>query len=147
MAYFSIWGSCARNTAQTGHLARLLLNGTYGTYKSYGSHRSYSNTAQLAACRSLRRRRAEDEGERETFLILILALFVAVACLTDGIAAQEQNLRDALVGVNLRGKRGCVADFDGDLAAPLRLQGSYVHDDTAIADENACLQSEIARFG
>src|SRR4051812_41898091 len=80
----------------------------------------------LLALRSLRSRLTEDEGQGEALLILILALLVAVADATDRISAEEQNLRNAFTAVDLGGEGCRVADLDGHLAAPFRLQWGYI---------------------
>src|SRR5215207_9785731 len=67
-----------------------------------------------------------DEGKGQALLVLVLAALVGVAGAAHGVGAQEEDLGDALVGVDLGRQRRRVADLDGHLAAPLRLQGRYV---------------------
>ncbi len=57
-------------------------------------------------------------------LVLILALLVRVADRARPLAFQEDQLRDALVRVDLGGQRGRVADFERDLAAPIRVRSA-----------------------
>src|SRR6185436_5387123 len=52
------------------------------------------------------------EWQRQALLILILPLFVRVTRPADGFRLQKQDLGDALAGVDLRGQRRRVADFD-----------------------------------
>src|SRR5262249_58055967 len=66
--------------------------------------------------------RADDEWQGQALLVLVLALLVRVAGAADRLGAEEQDLGDALVGVDLRRQRRRVADLDRDLAPPLRLQ-------------------------
>src|SRR5438270_10507636 len=97
---------------------------------------------------SLRRRlRADDERQGEALLVLVLALLVAVADLADGVGAEEEDLGDSLPRIDLGRQRRGVADLDGHLAAPLGLQGRYIHNDAAITDEDAGLQREVAGLG
>src|SRR5581483_6438390 len=77
----------------------------------------------------LRRLGAEDEGEREALLVLVLALLVGVADLADVLGLEEEDLGDALAGVDLGRQRSGVADLDRDATPPLRLQWCYVHYD------------------
>ena len=49
---------------------------------------------------------------------LILTLFVGVRDFTRLIALEEKHLRDALVGINLRGQWRRVADLDRDITVP-----------------------------
>src|SRR5947209_20334943 len=74
---------------------------------------------------------ADDERQSQTLLVLVLALLVRVALLALLVGLEEQDLRNALVGINLRGQRRRVADLDGDLAAPFRLQRRDIDDDAA----------------
>src|SRR5262249_41184883 len=87
---------------------------------------------------------ADDERQGQALLVLVLALLVGVADAAHLGAAQEQDLGDPLPRINFSGQGGGVADLDRDLAAPLRLQGRYVDDDAAVADEDAGLQGEVA---
>ena len=64
-------------------------------------------------------------------LILVFALLVRVARRAHAFALEKYELRDPLVGVNLRRQGGGVADFQRDLAAPLWLDRRDVHDDSA----------------
>src|SRR6185503_368425 len=70
-------------------------------------------------------------GEREDLLGLVLPLLVRVRDLAHLVALEEEDLGDALVGVDLRGQRRGVGDLEGDDALPLRLEGRDVHDDPA----------------
>src|SRR5262249_60216992 len=70
--------------------------------------------------------RPDDEGQCQALLVLVLAFLVRVAGAANRVPAEEQDLGDPLIGVNLRGQRGCVADLDRDFAAPFRLQGRYI---------------------
>src|SRR5262249_8643297 len=72
-----------------------------------------------------------DEGQGQAGLVLVLALLVGVAGAADRVGAEEEDLGDALAGVDLGRQGRGVADLDGPLAAPLRLQGRYIHDDPA----------------
>jgi len=64
-------------------------------------------------------------------LILVFAALVSVTLLAYFISLEEDELSDAFVGVDLGGKWGGVADFEGDLAAPLGLKGGDVDDEAA----------------
>src|SRR5262249_6202073 len=75
---------------------------------------------------SIGRLGADDERQGEPLLVLILAALVAVAGVADGLAAEEEDLRDAFAGVNLRGQRRGIGDLNGHFAAPFRLQGRYI---------------------
>src|SRR5262249_37246276 len=74
---------------------------------------------------------ARHERQRQPRLVLVLAALVTVTHLADRVGAEEEDLRDALARVDLGGQRRGVGDLDRHLAAPLRLQGRYVHDDAA----------------
>src|SRR5262249_38278440 len=69
--------------------------------------------------------------QREPLLRLVLSLLVRVRRLADLVALEEQALGDALVRVDLRGKRRRVRDLEGHDALPLRLERRDVHDDAA----------------
>jgi hypothetical protein len=66
-------------------------------------------------------------------LTLIFAGLVLVAGLAHviGIGLEEQDLTDALVGIDLRRQRGRIGDFEGDVAFPLGLEGRDVGNDSA----------------
>src|SRR5437764_7039027 len=93
------------------------------------THAKY--TEKVRRAESTGRLPAHYERKGETLLVLVLTAFVAVADPTDGVGAQENDLRDALVGVDLGRQRRRVADLDGHAAAPFRLQRRHVHDDAA----------------
>src|SRR5262249_39932043 len=68
------------------------------------------------------------ERQRQTELILVFALLVRVARVALGFRAEEEDLCDSFAGVDPCGQRRGVADFDRDLAAPLRLERRHVDD-------------------
>src|SRR5262249_22520479 len=71
---------------------------------------------------------ADHERQRQAFLVLILALLVRVTGAADRLGAEEENLSDAFVGVDL-GRQWCrIADLDRNLAPPLRFQRGNVDD-------------------
>src|SRR5688572_20916840 len=70
-------------------------------------------------------------GQGQAGLVLILACLVGVTGGTDALALEEDELCDALVGVDLGRQGGGVGDFEGDLALPLGLDGGHVDDDAA----------------
>src|SRR6266478_477593 len=61
-----------------------------------------------------------DFGQGKPRLILVFAALVGVADGTNAVGLEEHELRDPFVGVNLGRKGGGIADFEGDLPAPLR---------------------------
>ena len=64
-------------------------------------------------------------------LVLVLPLFVRVAGLADRFGANEKDLSDALIGIDLRGEGSSVADLNRDLSPPFRLERSHIDDDPA----------------
>ncbi len=76
-------------------------------------------------------RKSVDARECQAGLILILAALVCVTYGADVLGSQEDHLGDAFIGVNLGWKRRGIADFDGDLAAPLWLKRRDIHNDAA----------------
>src|SRR5215831_6494951 len=74
---------------------------------------------------------ASDLRQRDALLPLVLAAAILVGRLAHFVRLEEDHLRDALVGVDLRGQRRRVRELEGDEAFPLGLEGRYVHDDTA----------------
>ena len=60
-----------------------------------------------------------------------LPALVLVGHLARLVALEEQHLRDALVGVDLRRQRRRVRDLDRDVPFPLGLERRHVHDDAA----------------
>src|SRR5262245_40149743 len=67
--------------------------------------------------------------QREALLRLVLPLLVGVGDLARLVALEEQELRDALAGVDARGQRRRVRDLERDDALPLGLERGDVHDD------------------
>src|SRR5260221_2533151 len=72
-----------------------------------------------------------DLRQCDAALALILAGLVAVGDLAGLVALQEQELRRALVGVDLRGQRRGVGEFERNVAFPLGFQRRHVHDDAS----------------
>jgi len=77
----------------------------------------------------------------DALLTLVFALFVLVADFRWFVALEEENLAEAFVGVDTRGQRRRVGDFEGDETLPFRLERRDVHDDAAtrvggLADTN-----------
>src|ERR1700682_1088226 len=72
-----------------------------------------------------------DLGQRDALLALIFAAAILVRGLADFVGLEEDHLRDALVGVNLRRQRGGVGELQRDKALPLGLEGRDVDDDAA----------------
>src|SRR5690606_16260339 len=69
--------------------------------------------------------------QRDAGLALVLAAAVAIAGLADLVGLEEQHLRHALVRVDAR-RQGCgVAELQGHMPFPLRLQRRHVDDDAA----------------
>src|SRR5205823_5820461 len=75
--------------------------------------------------------RPHHKRQRQPLLVLVLPLLISITGLAHFVTAQEQNLSNAFVGVDLRGQWGRVADLERDLAAPFRLQRRHVDDDAA----------------
>src|SRR6476469_1995113 len=69
--------------------------------------------------------------QSQSLLLLVLPGLVLVRHFAVLVALEEQDLRDALVGVNLGGKRRRIRDLQRDVAFPLRLEGCDVDDQTA----------------
>src|SRR5664279_4082672 len=74
---------------------------------------------------------ASDLGKRNALLALVLAAAVLVRRLADLVRFEEDHLRDAFVGVDLRRKRRRVRELERDVAFPLRLERRHVDDDAA----------------
>src|SRR3977135_1592473 len=74
---------------------------------------------------------SSDLGQRDALLALIFAAAVLVRGLADFVGLEEDHLRDALVGVDLRGQRSRVGKLQRDIAFPLRLERRDVDDDAA----------------
>lgn len=72
-----------------------------------------------------------DFRKRQAVLVLVLPGFIRVACCTDFIRLQEDELCDPLVRVDLCGERGGVRDFKGDLAAPFGFERGDIDDQSA----------------
>src|ERR1700681_7787 len=72
-----------------------------------------------------------DLGQRDALLTLIFAAAVLVRGLADLVGLEEDDLRDALVGVDLRRQRSRVGKLQRDIAFPLRLERRDVDDDAA----------------
>jgi hypothetical protein len=75
--------------------------------------------------------RADQLGEDDAGLGLVFAFFVFVGDFTLFVGFEEQDLAEALVGVNLCGQRCGVADLEGDEAFPFGLERGDVDDDAA----------------
>jgi hypothetical protein len=73
----------------------------------------------------------DDFGGDDAGLLVVLAFTIFVGGLALVRGDEEQNLRDAFVGIYLGGQGGGVADFERDEALPLRLERGDVHDETA----------------
>src|ERR1700682_4284180 len=72
-----------------------------------------------------------DLGQRDALLALIFAATVLVRGLADFVGLEEDHLRDAFVGVDLRGQRGGVGELQRDKTFPLGLERRDVDDDAA----------------
>src|SRR6185437_196908 len=70
-------------------------------------------------------------GKHDTLLLLIFALAIGIADFAGLISPEKQNLAQSLVGVNLGRQRRGIGNFQGHKAFPFRLEGSYVHNDSA----------------
>src|SRR5262249_8365914 len=69
--------------------------------------------------------------KHDAALRLIFALFVLVADFAVFVGLEENDLAQAFIGVDLRGQRSGVADFERDKSFPLRLERRDVDDDAA----------------
>src|SRR6185295_17755042 len=87
-----------------------------------------------------------DLGQRDALLPLVLATAVLVRGLAHLIGLEEDHLRDAFVGVDLRGQRRRVGELERDEALPFGLKRRYVYDDSAVTHEDAGFQREVARL-
>src|SRR5437764_14773043 len=86
----------------------------------------------------LRMTRTEsDLRQRDPLLPLILAAAVLVRRVAHLVGFEEDHLRNAFVRIDLRRQRRRVREFERHVAFPLGLEGGYVYDDAAIADETA----------
>src|SRR3954470_21151676 len=74
---------------------------------------------------------ASDLGQGDALLALVFAAAVAVRGLADLVGLDEDDLRHALVGVDLGGQRSGVGELERHVPLPLRLQGRDVDDDAA----------------
>src|SRR5579859_4584174 len=63
-----------------------------------------------------------DFRERDALLALVLAAAIAVGGLADLVGLEEDDLRDALVRVDLRRQRRRVGELQRHVAFPLRLE-------------------------
>src|SRR5882724_10742939 len=72
-----------------------------------------------------------DGGEHDPLLALVLPLPIRVRRQARLVRLEKQHLGDALVGVDLRGQRRGVADFQRHEPFPLGLEGRHVGDDAA----------------
>src|SRR5262245_47643235 len=69
-------------------------------------------------------------------LTLILALFIGVRNFTFFISLEEDNLCNALIGVDFCGQRSCITNFKGNEALPAWFEWSDVGDDATIFHED-----------
>src|SRR5438094_831711 len=80
----------------------------------------------------LRMMRTEsDLRQRDPLLPLILAAAVLVRCVAHLVGFEEDHLRNALVGIDLRRQRRRIREFERHVAFPFGLEGSYVYDNSA----------------
>src|SRR5262245_41790796 len=82
----------------------------------------FSGHSAQAACPCLVPLPSIHLRQRQPTLVLVLPRFVRVRLLAHLLAAEENKLRDPLVGVHPRRQRRGVRDLQRHLAAPLRLQ-------------------------
>src|SRR3977135_437063 len=87
---------------------------------SSGPWRTAASSASEAA-------RDSGLGQRHASLALVLATAIAVRGSAHLVGFEKQHLRDAFVGVDLRGERRGVGKFQRDVTFPLGFQRSYVH--------------------
>src|SRR6186713_3115351 len=66
--------------------------------------------------------------QRHTRLLEVLPLLIRVRPFARLVALEEQDLRDAFIGVDLRRQWGRVRDLERDEAFPLGLERRDVHD-------------------
>ena len=64
-------------------------------------------------------------------LCLILALLICIRDIAFFVRFKEQHFSNAFVGVDARGQRSGVRNFECDMPFPLRLKGSDIDDDAA----------------
>src|SRR5437763_2548123 len=76
-------------------------------------------------------RGTSDLRQRHLELRLVLALLVAVRRVAGLVALEEEDLRDPLVGVNLRGNGRRIRDLERRRPLPFGLERRHVHDDAA----------------
>src|SRR5215472_15238004 len=69
--------------------------------------------------------------ENDTALRLILALLVFVARFAILFGLEEDDLAESLIGIDFRGKRRGIADFERDETFPFGLKRRHVDDDSA----------------
>src|SRR5246127_1757675 len=74
---------------------------------------------------------ASDLRQRDALLTLVFSAAILVRGLAHLVGLEEDHLRHAFVGVDLRRQRGRIREFEGDEAFPLRLERRHVHDDAA----------------
>src|SRR5581483_1835265 len=72
-----------------------------------------------------------DLRQRDALLALVLAAAILVRGFANLVGLEEDHLRDAFVGIDLRGQRRGVGELERDVAFPLGLEGRYVHYDPA----------------
>jgi hypothetical protein len=70
-------------------------------------------------------------GQHDSLLFLVLAGFVFVAGFAGFVALEEEDLAEALIGVDLGRQRSGIGDFQSNKAFPFGLKGSHVHDNAA----------------
>src|SRR6266700_4266282 len=88
-----------------------------------------------------------DLGEGNPALPLVFPAAVFVRRLAHLVGLEEDDLRDAFVGVDLRRQRRRVRELQRHVAFPFRLQWRYIHNDSAIANEDPCFKGEVSCFG
>ena len=99
--------------------------------------------APATHCRE--RTTVSDLGQRDALLALVLAAAVLVRRLADLVRLEEDHLRDAFVGVDLRRQRRRVRELERDVPFPLRLERRDVDDDAAARVGATCRGRRSAR--
>src|SRR5690606_33262095 len=130
-------GSMYASPAMSGEvsLKRLIIDSC--SWQRAAGSRSFPLSLQPSASAALRAACCQlpaapsDSGQRNPPLGLVLPALVLVRRLAHLVALEEQHLRDALVGVDLRRQRRGVRDLDGHVPFPLRLERRDVDDDAA----------------
>src|SRR3989344_4765137 len=92
-------------------------------------------------------RRESDLGKCHALLALILPAAILIRSLADLVALDEDHLRHAFVGVDFRGQRRGVGEFERDVPFPFGFERSYVHYYSTIRDEDTGFEREVARLG